>query len=234
MSMLDVEARVFATYERGRGVGVAVVPPDALAAVLAGRPELGADQVAMVEAIAGSGQRVQAVVGPAGTGKTRALEAAVRAWEDAGYRAVGAAVVGTAAEMLGHSLGIETSTLASLLTRLDLDDGRIDHGRIEDGRVLDSRSVVVVDEAYVLGNLDLARLMAHVERSGAALRLVGDPAQHSAVAAGGAWRTLHLRWPDDAAALSEPRRQRGEHMAEVRLSLAEYPQGLIDTALGRL
>ena len=73
----------------------------------------------MVHAICGSGDRFQAVVGPAGTGKTAALEVAARAWEAAGYRVIGAAVNGTAAEVLARSTGIDARTVASLVTRLD-------------------------------------------------------------------------------------------------------------------
>lgn len=47
-----------------------------------------------------SGHRVQCVLGPAGSGKTFALATAVVAWEEAGYRPIGAVVQGTATEVL--------------------------------------------------------------------------------------------------------------------------------------
>ena len=119
VAMLDVEERLFAAYARGRHVGAGVVPSMSLEAVLATRPELGDDQVAMVRSICTAGHRVQCVLGPAGSGKTFAVAAAARAWEDAGYRPIGAVVQGTATEVLRDATGMECSTLASLIYRLD-------------------------------------------------------------------------------------------------------------------
>jgi hypothetical protein len=79
-AMLNVEDRLFSAYERGRHAGAGVVPAAELDAVLAGRPELGEDQMAMIRSICTSGRRVQCVLGPAGSGKPFALAAAARAW----------------------------------------------------------------------------------------------------------------------------------------------------------
>ena len=222
--MLGVEERLFATYERGRYAGAGVVPGETLERVLAARPELGEDQVGMVRSICRSGHRVQCVLGPAGSGKTFALASAARAWEDAGYIAVGATVQGTATEVLRDATAMTCSTIADLLTRLD-------HG-VEG--TLSSRHVVVVDESSTLGNRDLTRLARYVEEAGASLRLIGDPAQHSAVAAGGGWRALLERYPTDRAELVERRRQATPEMTEVRLASVEYAAGQIDQAIERL
>jgi conjugative relaxase-like TrwC/TraI family protein len=222
-AMLGVEERLFAAYERGRHAGAGVVPAVQLDAVLASRPELGEDQVAMVRSICTSGHRLQCVLGPAGSGKTFALAAAARAWEDAGYRTLGAVVQGTATEVLRDATAIDCSTVASLLFRLN-------SGSLH----LDRRSVVIVDESSTLGNRDLEALAHHVDRAGAALRLIGDPAQHSAVAAGGAWRALLERHPDDKAELTERRRQAAPQMNEVRLASIDYAAGKISEAVERL
>ncbi|HSH23261.1 MAG TPA: MobF family relaxase, partial [Acidimicrobiales bacterium] len=222
-AMLGVEERLLATYERGRHAGAAVVPAAKLDAVLSSRPELGEDQLAMVRSICTSGHRLQCVLGPAGSGKTFALAAATRAWEDAGYRPLGAVVQGTATEVLGDATAMDCSTVASLLLRLD-------NGVLN----LDRHSVVIVDESSTLGNRDLEFLARHVERAGAALRLIGDPAQHSAVAAGGAWRALLERHPQDKAELTERRRQAGPQMNEVRLASIDYAAGKISEAVERL
>ncbi len=222
-AMLSVEDRLLTAYQRGRGAGVGVVAEAQLAPVLAARPELGEDQVAMVRSICTSGHRIQCVLGPAGSGKTFALAAAARAWEDAGYRPLGAVVQGTATEVLRDATAMECSTVASLLYRLD--EGLV---------TLDEHSVVLVDESSTIGNRDLARLADHVERGGAALRLIGDPAQHSAVAAGGGWRALLERYPEDRAELVVRRRQAAEEMTEVRLVSIDYAAGKISEALERL
>ncbi|MBW3643523.1 MAG: relaxase domain-containing protein, partial [Actinobacteria bacterium] len=222
--LLAVERQILERYNRGRHAGAGVVLSELVDAVLAERGTMGEDQAAMVRAMTTSGQRIQCALGPAGSGKTFALEAAVRAWEAGGYQVMGAAVGGTAAEVLERATGMRSTTVAALLTRLDT----------AERPVLGPRSVVVVDEASTLGNRDFARLSAHVERAAATLRLVGDPAQHSAVAAGGAWRHLVDRHPGDTPELTKLRRQKGPEMAEVRMALADYRQGRIAEALARL
>ncbi|MDP9419428.1 MAG: relaxase domain-containing protein, partial [Actinomycetota bacterium] len=223
-AMLEVEHAMFATYARGRHAGAGVVPTATLDAVLSSRPELGEDQLDMVRSICTSGHRIQCVLGPAGSGKTFALAAAARAWEDAGYLPIGAVVQGTATEVLRDATAMACSTVASLLTRLDLDVPN----------TLSERHVVVVDESSTLSNRDLARLASYVERAGASLRLIGDPAQHSAVAAGGGWRALLERYPEDKAELVVRRRQAGEEMTQVRLASLDYAAGHISAAIERL
>jgi hypothetical protein len=225
-SMLATEARIEANYERGRGLGRAVVAPHTVDAVLArpGFAHLSAEQCHLVRHLTTSGHETTLVHGPAGTGKTTAIEAAARAWEDQGYWVLGASVNGNAAEILGRSAGIDSTTVASLLWR-------VEHG---DARLLGDRTVVVLDEATTLATRDLDRLLTYVHEGGASLHLVGDPAQHSAVGAGGAFRWLVETYPDDVAALSINRRQVGEEMAEVRLALEQYRSGAVKDAMARL
>jgi conjugative relaxase-like TrwC/TraI family protein len=222
--MLAIEDWLTTTFDHGRHRGMGVVDPLIVDGVLAARPTMGSDQAEVVRAITGSGHLAQCVLGPAGTGKTFALEAAARAWETAGFDVLGAAVGGTAAEVLGTATGIRSTTLASLLTRLDT----------ATTPVLTNRSVVVVDEASTIGNRDLARLLRHAQASGTAVRLVGDSAQHTAVNAGGAWRYLIDTYPDDAAALTTARRQAAPALTEVRRALDEYRRGHIAEAVARL
>ncbi|MBV9660340.1 MAG: relaxase domain-containing protein, partial [Acidimicrobiales bacterium] len=81
---------------------------------------LTAGQKALVRAVATSGRPVELIVGVAGSGKTTALDAARRAFEDAGYRVVGTSISGQAARTLGVEAGIgDSRTIASLLWRLD-------------------------------------------------------------------------------------------------------------------
>ncbi len=221
--VLAIEQRLFASYERGRHAGAAVVPEATVEAVLAQRPKLDDEQLEMVRSITRSGHRVQCVLGPAGAGKTTALEAAVRAWEDAGYSPVATAVQGTHAEVLGNRTGTEARTVASLIMGINT-------GSVK----LDSRSIILVDESSTLGNRDLMTLMAMAEERGAAVRLIGDPAQHSAVSAGGAWRRLLEDYVADRAEVRTLHRQQGEDMADVRLALTDYREDRVAAAVERL
>jgi len=228
-TMVALEQAISHAWTTGLDTGAAVVPDEVISRAIADWEHatglrLGDDQTAMVRAICGSGDRFQAVVGPAGTGKTAALEVAARAWEAAGYRVIGTAVNGTAAEVLARSTGIEARTVASLVTRLDT----------ATTPVIDNRTVVVVDEASTLGNRHHARLTHHITQTGAAMRAVGDPAQHRAVEAGGMWAELVRRYHDRTPALVENRRQASAEMADVRLAAADYRNGRIADALARL
>ena len=67
------------------GRGLATRPMQSPRAI-AERPSLGEDQRAAVEAITRSGNAVDVVIGPAGTGKTFLLDAAREAWQSSGKR----------------------------------------------------------------------------------------------------------------------------------------------------
>lgn len=221
--MLSVENSIDAAYLRGRDAGLATVPTATVDAVLATRGHLGDDQVEMVRAITASSARIQAVYGPAGAGKTTALEAAARAWELEGFNVIGGAVQGTAAEIVGDKAGVRSATVASVLWRVASND-----------RSINARTKILVDECSALGNRDFMYLTRAAEKTGASLVLVGDPAQHTAVAAGGAWRRLLAAYPDDVARLREVRRQKGAEMADVRQALAHWRAGDVDTAVNLL
>ncbi len=108
-------------------------------------------------------------------------------------------------------------------------DGR-DRGRDRqdgrDGRVLDSRTVLVVDEAGMLGSRKLARLLDHAQDAGAKVVLVGDDKQLASIEAGGGFRGLRLRL--GASTLTENRRQAEPWERE---AVEHLRDGDIDTAL---
>ncbi|MGD0742111.1 MAG: MobF family relaxase [Acidimicrobiales bacterium] len=226
-SMLALEHRALAAYERGREAGAGIVPAERTQQVLGTErfARLSEEQRRFVESLTSSGMRVQAGVGAAGSGKTTALEATVACWQAEGYRVLGAAVGGTQAVVLSEETGVEGRTVASVLARY------FDRG---DFASIDARTVLLVDEASLVSTRDFVALARATEETGAILRLVGDPAQHSAVAAGGMFRYLTEHHPDDTATLSHLYRQQGEEMAEVRLANAEYREGKITEALERL
>ena len=136
---------------------------------------------------------------------------------------LGASVNGNAAETLARETGIDTKTLESRLTSMDL-------AKDTERRVLTDKHVVIVDEASTVGTRDLERLLRHAAAAGAIVRLVGDPAQHSSVEAGGIFRALLDAYPNDSVALTQNRRQKGPEMEVVRQSLAQYRAGHVATA----
>lgn len=228
-TMVRLETAIADGHENGHDTGAALVPGHLIDEAIATWQtttghRLGRDQEAMVRSICGSGDRFQAVVGAAGSGKTAALEVAARAWESAGFQVIGAAVNGTAAEVLQRSTGVPSRTVAGLVTRLDTSDRPM----------LTNKTVVLVDEASTLGNRQHARLVHHVNHAGASMRTVGDAAQHGAVEAGGMWAHLVQQHADRTPRLTENRRQSTDAMADIRLANLDYRSGRIAEAITRL
>ncbi|TVP75558.1 MAG: conjugative relaxase, partial [Nitriliruptor sp.] len=174
---------------------VAVADDSAVARSLR-RRTLSNEQEQMVQRLTGSGAGVEVVVGKAGTGKTYALDAAREAWEASGRRVTGVALAARAALELETSAGTRSTTLARLL-------GQIDDGR--NGSPLQPGSVLVVDEAGMVGTRQLARLLDHAEQQAVKVVLVGDPHQLPEIDAGGLFRALATRLP--AIELTHNRRQ---------------------------
>ena len=88
--LLQVQAQALNGWARGRRCGAGVVRHPALARALAAHPQLNVEQAALVTRWCTSGDRVQAAVGRAGTGKTTTMRVAADAWRNA---ASGRAVV---------------------------------------------------------------------------------------------------------------------------------------------
>lgn len=135
--------------------------------------------------------------GHAGTGKSHMLAAARDIWQSAGYAVRGAALSGKAAEGLEKSSGIQSQTLHSLLRDLDQGPTR-----------LDGKTVLVIDEAGMVGSRQMAVLVSRAQDAGAKLVLVGDTRQLQAIDAGAAFRAIQERV--GGAELTDVRRQRYE------------------------
>ena len=193
--MLSVEQHVVERALDRRLDGVGLAEPFALQTAIARRPTLYDDQQAMVTRLTTSGLGVEVVVGKAGAGKTFALDAAREAWELSGQPVIGCALAARAAQELQSGSGIQSYTIDSLL--MDFDDP-------ESGG-LPRDSVLVVDEAGMVGTRKLARVFHHADRAHAKVVLVGDDRQLPEIQAGGAFRGIKNRLP--AIELSEVRRQ---------------------------
>lgn len=154
-------------------------------------------------------ERIAAVVGFAGAGKSTMLAAAREAWEAQGYQVHGAALAGKAAEGLEESSGIESRTLASWSYSWD-------HGR----DLIGSSDVFVIDEAGMVGSRQLARFIGEAEERGAKIVLVGDHEQLQAIGAGAPFRAIaeqigHVE-------LSDIRRQLHDWQREASVAFATH------------
>ncbi|EAT07121.1 probable conjugal transfer protein traA [Sphingomonas sp. SKA58] len=155
------------------------------------------------------------VIGYAGTGKSAMLGVAREAWESAGYSVQGAALSGIAAENLESGSGITSRTIASL-----------EHQWGQDRELLTNKSILVIDEAGMIGTRQMERAIGEAEKRGAKVVLVGDPEQLQAIEAGASFRSIAER--HGAVEITTIRRQSEDWQRDATRQLAT---GRTDEAL---
>lgn len=179
VDLLATEGELLAIADRSTTRGAAVATERAVTAALGARPQLSAEQADLVHGVCTTPAGVVVVVGKAGAGKTFALDACRAAWSADGTQVIGAALAARAAAELQAGSGIPSTTLARLLLEVDNPLSRAAAG-----------SVIVIDEAGMVGTRQLHRLAQAAETHGWKLVLVGDPAQLPEIDAGGAFSHL--------------------------------------------
>ena len=219
VELLAAEARILDGVTRRRDHGGAVCPAHTVDLAVADRAGLAGEQADMVRRLCADGHGVEVVVGPAGTGKTYALDAARHAWTTAGIDVIGTALAARTARALEAGTGIPSATVDQLLADADRPGTRI-------RSTLPAGGVVVVDEAGMVGTRKLDRLLHLAERSRTKVVLVGDPRQLPEIEAGGVLAALTRRHP--VIELSVNRRQTETWE---RAALAELRAGRVDLAV---
>jgi conjugative relaxase-like TrwC/TraI family protein len=188
------------------------------------RTGLREDQAAAALSVLTDGQRVSVINAPAGSGKTRVLTDAARAWTEAG---LGQVVGITASQSARNTLaaGVPVSyNAAQFLGHLPGRRGA--RGPVEAGPA----PLLVIDETSTMSGPDLADLIAYAEARGGKVILAGDTSQLQAVQNGGGMSLLANML--GYARLAEPTRFRAawEQAASLRLHdgditvLADYDQ----------
>ncbi|MEX2167745.1 MAG: MobF family relaxase [Pirellulales bacterium] len=176
------------------------------------------EAILKVTARAGS---VQVIEGMAGTGKTYTLNVARQIWSKAGFRVIGMALSAAAAANLQEGATIDSDTIAMRLAQLEGDYAA--HHKRQLKRLLtgkrtyayrgpkfrlNSKTIVVVDEAAMVGTRQFAEIVRHVASAGAKLVLVGDRRQLQPIEAGGPFAAVADR--TDKAELNHVVRQKVE------------------------
>ena len=188
------------------------------------RTGLRMDQAAAVLSVLTDGRRVSVINAPAGSGKTWVLTAAGQAWAAAGLgRVVGITPSQSARNTLAAGIP-ESYNTAQFLGHLPGQRGARGAIRLHPG------DLVVMDEASMVANPDMADVISQAAASGAKLIMAGDTQQLQAVESGGGLSLLAEGL--GFVQLTEPVRfrDRWEQAASLRLRagdttvLAEYDQ----------
>ncbi|HBW25268.1 MAG TPA: hypothetical protein DER04_05025, partial [Holosporales bacterium] len=155
---------------------------------------LTAEQKEAYDHCVSSNKNLILIQGRAGVGKSYVLDAIRKAHEEDGYRVLGLAATHKVALDLKENGFIEAKTCHSFLFAFK---NNRDH--------LNSKTLVMVDEAGMLGTTLSVELFHAIKSKGAKLILVGDDRQLSSVERGGSFSVLAERY--NAVELKDVRRQ---------------------------
>ncbi len=185
------------------------------------------------------------LVGRAGSGKTTTTVKAVsEMYQQSGFTVIGTSLSALASQNLGREAGIKAKTIKSWLTcwntYKDAQEKFLSFDRMVDKGVLEQfewyqalkqleryqltpKTVLIIDEAGMVGTSQWHDLLAHAHRAGAKVIAVGDDHQFKAIEAGDFFRELKERSSECGHLfyLNTIRRQRIEWMRQASHHLAE-------------
>lgn len=216
-TMLEIEKQMLKRADRLSKLTSHPVNKSAVERAIAEAETVRPQQAMCIREIA-LGADLVSVVGVAGSGKTFALGVARNALERSGYSVIGTALASKAAKGLENGSGIKSIHLHSLLHQ-------IESGRIAIG----PKTILVCDEAGMVGTVMLGKLLRIADRSGAKVALIGDHRQLQAIDSGAPFRMIAEEM--GAAELTEIVRQRESWQRE---TVKDFRDGLAERALVEL
>ena len=141
---------------------------------------LRADQGAALYHVLTSPRLAEVLIGPAGSGKTRTLAEASRAW-----LAMGGSVLGLATSQAATNVLIEAGVPVAENTSVFLGHLEGQRGALGIRREMPGGSLIVVDEVSMMSTADLHDILAWASRHGHKVIICGDHAQLASVESGG-------------------------------------------------
>jgi conjugative relaxase-like TrwC/TraI family protein len=235
---IAAEHRILAAVEAGRGHGVPFIAPAVAgerlqeAAKEKSGIRLNTGQEAAGRLLLSSGDRIIAIQGVAGAGKSSMLAPAAELIRASDTRVIGLAVQNTLVQMLERDTAIRSMTVAKFLRAHErfLEPGP--HGEaLAEARKSLGGAAILVDEASMLSNLDQMKLVeiANLLEVGR-LAFVGDAKQLGAVDAGKPFALMQAGGAPTAR-MSENIRARSEAVKE---AAAAAQQGEVGWAMSAL
>jgi hypothetical protein len=150
---------------------------------------LGDDQAAAVCGILTSTADVEALVGPAGTGKSFVLGVLARGWQDSGiWCGQHHRVVGLASSQIATNVLAAEGLAARNISRWLATQHRLATGAVtadDNAWQLNAGDLIVVDESAMTNTTHLAAIQRHARAAGAKLLLTGDHRQLAAIGTAG-------------------------------------------------
>jgi conjugative relaxase-like TrwC/TraI family protein len=162
---ISLEQRIIAGVDAGRGAAPAIVPADIAGSRLQALSQLkygltlNAGQEGAGRLLLGSNNRIVAIQGVAGAGKSTVLKPVADILREEGKAVLGLAVQNTLVQMLERETGIPSMTVARFLRQhQDLLKGE-SGARLAEARAEMRGTVVLLDEASMVGNADKEKLV---------------------------------------------------------------------------
>jgi len=227
-AMIDLEAKMVDAAARPTSHRL---DPLAVERAISERVGMTAEQASAVRHACLDGRRVTVVEGAAGAGKSFAMDTVKSAFEGQGYTLHGLALSWSAAAVLSESAKIANTRAVEGFVK-DLASGKVRLG---------PKSVVLIDEAGLVGSRHMAAIVDAAEKAGSKVLLSGDTRQLSPVDAGGAMEAIVTQV--GSARIDAIRRQ-GAHVAHdpeafaefewARSAVADFAHGRADLALDAL
>jgi hypothetical protein len=173
-----------------------------------------------------SPDKISAIQGIAGAGKTTALKEVKRLCEDSNFKSLVLANTASAKNQAKQSSGIVSQTTAQFLTRvetlvaLDPDKAKKDYGE---------NQLIILDEASLIATKEQFRLTNLVEQLGTRLSLVGDFKQQGSIGAGTGLRDLLAYEISKAVMTENVRLNDGKALAAMKRAYAGDMAGTLQS-----
>lgn len=171
------------------------------------------EQKKAIHHITGTSGQVKVVSGMAGAGKTTMLKEAKAVFEAQGFKVKGASLAAVAAKNLEAEAGIKSGTLAGLLYNI----------KTRGMQELDHKTVLVIDEAGMVGTRQMAEVLTEAKKAGAKVVLVGDEKQLQPIEHGNPFKAIGEMI--GRAELKDIKRQREGWAREAVLQIASGNTG---------
>ncbi|MCE2519850.1 MAG: relaxase domain-containing protein, partial [Alphaproteobacteria bacterium] len=222
---IKAERRIIGAVRRNKGESSVLVVPDEVEARTRSTT-LTAGQRRAVNLILGEGDAVCGVQGHAGSGKTTMLKTVAGLLD--GETITGLAPSAAAVRVLEKETGIRSRTLQWFLVR---HEDLWDPVRLARCREEYAGSVLAVDEASMIGTVQMERLLATARKLGIRrVVLVGDTRQLKSVTAGGPFRLMQKAGMATAV-MDEVLRQKDPELKE---AVAHAREGEVRESVTRL